>query len=663
MKKLLCLILSLSLCPLFGVYPAAEEASSPAQSLKNFGVYADLNLNGRTDVGDALLILQYSVGKITPTQSEISAADLDGDGKVTVSDALLDLQYSMGMFSIFAAGGKTGSRIIYPSGCSQYVLDAVKKLQSFINEQTGAKILFSPDSRAEQAGDILIGNTNRSLSSEISSELSQGEFAVKESGGQLAICSYSDETLLAAAEYLTNFLKSQNNACMLSKDFGFCSPFDTPAIPAKGIKVCKNDISDFVITADSALSPYAEVIKQRILSVSGKEIEITNGEGQKSIVLSNDPENELEGPEIKVEISDDKILIAAKGERINDAVNYFCTKVISAENYSNGFVLLDSSQNFKGDILKNPATEMSCPDPFVKYVDGYYYAIFTEATRLTLYRSRYLSTVTTDEQLTVYTGGWDVIQSDIWAPEFYFDKNQNKWYIYANGTLSPGNYETQRLFCLESDGSELWGNYHFKGILGDGYCIDASPYYNEYTDTLYLTYVSAGGGVNRIATAKMENPWTMDEQSRTVISSPTLSWELETGKVNEGGCFIEQNGKLYICFSANNGDSKEYCLGLLEFKGDYKKDDLTDQSKWQKLSRPLLRAGGGIYCTGHNSFFLSPDGSELWIAFHGRTSTEEATWHRPLCFMKAKLDKNGNFIMDSVPDLAGSFMKEPSRNG
>ena len=546
---------------------------------------------------------------------------------------------------------------------SAEVQQQVKKLQSFINEQTGAKILFSPDSRAEQAGDILIGNTNRPLSSEISSELSQGEFAVKESGGQLAICSYSDETLLAAAEYLTNFLKSQNNACMLSKDFGFCSPFDTPAIPAKGIKVCKNDISDFVITADSALSPYAEVIKQRILSVSGKEIEITNGEGQKSIVLSNDPENELEGPEIKVEISDDKILIAANGERINDAVNYFCTKVISAENYSNGFVLLDSSQNFKGDILKNPATEMSCPDPFVKYVDGYYYAIFTEATRLTLYRSRYLSTVTTDEQLTVYTGGWDVIQSDIWAPEFYFDKNQNKWYIYANGTLTPGNYETQRLFCLESDGSELWGNYHFKGILGDGYCIDASPYYNEYTDTLYLTYVSAGGGVNRIATAKMENPWTMEEQSRTVISSPTLSWELETGKVNEGGCFIEQNGKLYICFSANNGDSKEYCLGLLEFKGDYKKDDLTDQSKWQKLSRPLLRAGGGIYCTGHNSFFLSPDGSELWIAFHGRTSTEEATWHRPLCFMKAKLDKNGNFIMDSVPDLAGSFMKEPSRNG
>ncbi len=144
----------------------------------------------------------------------------------------------------------------------------------------------------------------------------------------------------------------------------------------------------------------------------------------------------MRGPEIKVEISDDKILIAANGERINDAVNYFCTKVISAENYSNGFVLLDSSQNFKGDILKNPATEMSCPDPFVKYVDGYYYAIFTEATRLTLYRSRCLSTVTTDEQLTVYTGGWDVIQSDIWAPNFILTKIKTNG-IYTPTELSP----------------------------------------------------------------------------------------------------------------------------------------------------------------------------------------------------------------------------------
>ncbi len=99
-----------------------------------------------------------------------------------------------------------------------------------------------------------------------------------------------------------------------------------------------------------------------------------------------------------------------------------------------------------------------------------------------------------------------------------------------------------------------------------------------------------------------------------------------------------------------------------EFKGDYKKDDLTDQSNGRFPVRCFAQAEE-YTARGTIPFSSPPDGSELWIAFHGRTSTEEATWHRPLCFMKAKLDKNGNFIMDSVPDLAGSFMKEPSRNG
>ena len=101
-------------------------------------------------------------------------------------------------------------------------------------------------------------------------------------------------------------------------------------------------------------------------------------------------------------------------------------------------------------------------------------------------------------------------------------------------------------------------------------------------------------------------------------------------------------------------------MGLLKFLGDYKKDDLNSPELWQKLDRPLLKAGGGIFCTGHNSFFRSPDGSELWIAFHGRTDPAETTWHRPLCFKKAELDKNGKFIMDTTPIGAGIFFKEPS---
>ena len=60
---------------------------------------------------------------------------------------------------------------------------------------------------------------------------------------------------------------------------------------------------------------------------------------------------------------------------------------------------------------------------------------------------------------------------------------------------------------------------------------------------------------------------------------PQYDWELKVAKINEGGCFVEQNGKLYLAFSANGGDTKSYCVGLIEFTGDYKKDDLNNKSK------------------------------------------------------------------------------------
>ena len=194
----------------------------------------------------------------------------------------------------------------------------------------------------------------------------------------------------------------------------------------------------------------------------------------------------------------------------------------------------------------------------------------------------------------------------------------------------------------------------------DTYCIDSSPYYNPYTDTLYFSYALIGGGMNRVCVAKMDNPWTINEQSRQIICKAEYPWELYTGRVNEGGCFIEQGGKMYLAFSANNGDSKPYCVGLLEFLGDYKKDDLNNPDLWKKLDRPLLKAGEDIFCTGHNSFFRSPDGSELWIAFHGRTDPIEITWERPLCFMKAQLNPDGSFVMDTTPEPSRTYIKEPS---
>ena len=124
----------------FAGIPAVAQTSSPEDSLKTYNVYADLNQNGKADVGDALAILQASVGKKAFSDEQKNAGDLSGDGSITAVDSLLDLKYDVGEIALFAIGQKTASRIVYPQGCSEYVLDAAQKLQSLIYGHTGARL-------------------------------------------------------------------------------------------------------------------------------------------------------------------------------------------------------------------------------------------------------------------------------------------------------------------------------------------------------------------------------------------------------------------------------------------------------------------------------------------------------------------------------------------
>lgn len=57
----------------------------------------DVNGDGRTNSSDALLILQYSVGKITEINSKY--ADANHDGRINSSDALIALQISVGSYN------------------------------------------------------------------------------------------------------------------------------------------------------------------------------------------------------------------------------------------------------------------------------------------------------------------------------------------------------------------------------------------------------------------------------------------------------------------------------------------------------------------------------------------------------------------------------------
>lgn len=83
--------------PVFGGKYTAPAKPVVAAVVESIG---DINADGKIDSGDALVIIQASVGSVKLSATQKKAADLDGDAAVTSSDALIVLDISTGMDSI-----------------------------------------------------------------------------------------------------------------------------------------------------------------------------------------------------------------------------------------------------------------------------------------------------------------------------------------------------------------------------------------------------------------------------------------------------------------------------------------------------------------------------------------------------------------------------------
>lgn len=78
---------------------------------------------------------------------------------------------------------------------------------------------------------------------------------------------------------------------------------------------------------------------------------------------------------------------------------------------------------------------------------------------------------------------------------------------------------------------------------------------------------------------------------------------------------------LWLCYSASNCNTPNYSLGLLHWNGG----DPLLASSWDK-NGPVFAQANGLYGTAHNSFFTSPDGTEIWV----RTNTPRHPWKQML---------------------------------
>ena len=277
--------------------------------------------------------------------------------------------------------------------------------------------------------------------------------------------------------------------------------------------------------------------------------------------------------------------------------------------------------------LVNPLLP-SGPDPYSWYKDGYYYYTHTTGNHIELWKARSMADLKTAPHKTIFTPPPGTPYSkDLWAPEVLFI--EGKWYAYFAAD-STGN-QSHRLFVLENASPDPFeGQWVMKGKIADPsdkWAIDGDVF--SYKDSWYMVWSGWEGDVNRqqnIYIAKMKNPWTLEGQ-RIMISSPNHGWE-QFGdihssnpadpphiNVNEGPQGLVHEDNLFVVYSGSACWTDTYALGLLRLRTG---GDPLDAGAWLKSAEPVFKQSpqNGIYATGHNSFFLSPDGRENWILYH-----------------------------------------------
>lgn len=206
---------------------------------------------------------------------------------------------------------------------------------------------------------------------------------------------------------------------------------------------------------------------------------------------------------------------------------------------------------------------------------------------------------------------------------------QPRWYIfYTAGDGDPGNQrsyviqgcKTNPYDCTYTFQAELTPAPGGQGgnDLNDAWSIDGTYLVINNQSYHVVSAINPQGSQSIQITELDTTAWTVGPWS--IISSPTNDWEMaqtsvngpgsgEPTAVNEGPNPLYHNGNTWLSFSASWCGTANYSLGLLAYDGS---GDPLSEASWTKTG-PVFQSGNSNYGTGHNVFFQSPDGTEIWV--------------------------------------------------
>ncbi|MDQ2584132.1 family 43 glycosylhydrolase [Saccharothrix yanglingensis] len=267
---------------------------------------------------------------------------------------------------------------------------------------------------------------------------------------------------------------------------------------------------------------------------------------------------------------------------------------------------------------RNPLVEQRA-DPFITTpVDGMYYLTGSvpEYDRVVVRGASTLDGLATARERTIWRrpasgrmGGY------IWAPELH--RVDGRWYVYFAAGDSDEPFRI-RTYVLESDKADpREDGWVLKGQVvtaWDTFTLDATTF--EHRGKRYFLWAQSEPGIatnSNLYIAEMATPLELGS-APVRIAVPTLPWEVQGFKVNEGPAVLVRNGRVFVTFSASATDAR-YCMGLLTADENA---NLLDARSWTKSPNPVFTTNDATrqYGPGHNSF--TTVGDQDVLVYHAR---------------------------------------------
>ncbi|MBQ7172070.1 MAG: family 43 glycosylhydrolase [Clostridia bacterium] len=162
------------------------------------------------------------------------------------------------------------------------------------------------------------------------------------------------------------------------------------------------------------------------------------------------------------------------------------------------------------------------------------------------------------------------------------------------------------------------------GFVNDAQEIGGAPFIDE-DGKIYLTTVRFGGGNHiYIQEIKAENGTITPVTSAKLVIDPDQYYEIDDyGKIAEGGVITKHNGLYYMLYASGHykGHYGEACAVSENIYGPYQKIKHNEVLSFTSVA-------DGV---GDCVFVSSPDGSEIFVAYHRHTSVGNEGSSRSIC--------------------------------